>query len=292
MAAATNVDILFVLDATQSTQPIFNSMVDYVSDILFDIKLKFRKANFNYGAVIYRDPVSYKDTTGGAIDAEMQREIDQIIANDKLKRDAKLRQYGVDPAEVDEEIAERKKHFNREHFPFNQNVTIQMDSNMENFISKLMEVECGSGNDIPEDWAGAMELAVNEIKWRQNSKKQIIWISDDDAHGEYFCGFDDKHNDQVEKLLQLTQRVAEMGIYFTGINIVRETDNGCQRTLERLKDKYEECGGKSFLIEEYKLSKDNYIDDEYWPVDVMKGFINTINITIIRRGGVLDDSFI
>lgn len=37
-------DIVFVLDATNSTQCVFTGMIDYVSSIIFDITTKFRRA--------------------------------------------------------------------------------------------------------------------------------------------------------------------------------------------------------------------------------------------------------
>ena len=71
MTATTQktVDIIFVLDATSSMQCVFNAMIDQISDIVFDLKMRWRRTAFRYGAVIYRDPVDYKEIPPPPIDA-------------------------------------------------------------------------------------------------------------------------------------------------------------------------------------------------------------------------------
>ena len=71
------VDVIFVLDATHSTQNVFTAMISNVDNIIFDLNQQFRRAVIYCGAVIYRDPVDYRrppPVTDN--DPELQREIE------------------------------------------------------------------------------------------------------------------------------------------------------------------------------------------------------------------------
>lgn len=283
------VDIVFVLDATKSTQPVFSSMVDQVNDLAIDLSFNFPKASLYFGAVIYRDPVDYKEMKGGKIDPEIQRQIDEINAKAKIERDKKLREHDIDPVELDEQIAERESHFDTKQYPFDKNVAIDLKNDIEPLIIELMKVECGSGNDEPEDWVGALDLALHNISWRDGSKRAIVWIADANAHGKPFCGYDN-HNEEAPKMEPLVQEMAEMGIHFVGINVVRKTDRGCEKTLQKLKDLYAKYRGRSFLIEEFERPQNDYLDDDVWPENAMVNFMQTLNKSIRRIGSLFDDT--
>lgn len=282
-------DIVFVLDATKSTQPVFNSMVDQVNDLAIDLKINFRKADFKYGAVVYRDPVDYKEARGLPVDAESQKIVDQIKALEKKERDEKLIANGLDPKEVDAQIEERRSHYDHEMFPFNKNIAIDFENDIENLIVDLMKVECGSGNDDPEDWVGALDLALHSLNWRENSKRAIVWIADANAHGKPYCGYDN-HNDEAPKMDPLLQEMADMGIRFIGINVVRTSDRGCELTLQKMREKFLDYGGKSFRVEEFEVPKDGYVDDEIWPDNAMKDLMDTISRSLRSMGSIFDDT--
>ena len=284
------VDLVFVLDATQSTQNVFSSMVDQVNDLAIDLEINYRKANIQYGAVIYRDPVDYHEIKSVPLDPETRTEHDKLQAQLKKERDLNLRKHDIDPEVLDREIAERESHFDREKFPFNKNVAIDVKNDIDQLISELMKVECGSGNDEPEDWVGALKLALDSIAWRENSKRGIVWISDANAHGKLYCGYSN-HDEEEPKMEPLVKRMAEERIHFVGINVVRTYDRGCERTLNIMKELYHKYGGKSFLIEEFVPPKNDYLDDDdnEWPQDVMTQFIQTINKSLKRMGSLFDD---
>ena len=79
-------DVLFVLDATSSMQCVFNAMIDYIKDLQTDISTQWRKTAVRYGAVIYRDPVDYKEIPTTPIDEATQRQIAELIALDRENR--------------------------------------------------------------------------------------------------------------------------------------------------------------------------------------------------------------
>lgn len=285
------VDIVFVLDATKSTQPVFSSMVDQVNDLAIDLGFNYPKASINFGAIVYRDPVDYKDIKGGPIDPQLQKQLDEINAKAKIERDKKLRENGIDPVQYDKDLAERRSHYDRKQFPFNKNVAIDFKKGIEPLIIELMKVECGSGNDEPEDWVGALELALHKISWRDKSKRAIVWIADANAHGKTFCGYDN-HNEEIPKLEPLVQEMASKGIHFVGINVVRKGDRGCERTLQKLREMYQKYKGRSFMIEEFPRPDDDFLGEEEWPQKAMDNFMITLNKSIKRMGSLFDDTAI
>lgn len=283
------IDITFVLDATTSSQPIFYSLIEQVNDLGLDLSKNYPKVNFNYGAVIYRDPVDYKEVKTEELIPYYRKQIEEYQKKQKKERHKKLRENGIDPVEYDEEIRERESHYDKSKYPFDENVAIDLQKDLEPLISELMKVECGAGNDEPEDWVGALTLALNSISWRDKSKRAIIWIADSNAHGKLFCGYDN-HNEEEPKMEPLIQQMADKGIHFVGINVVCNDDRGCERTLTKIREMYQNFDGGSFLIEEYQRPTNLHLDENIWPEFEMNNFMEIINSSIKKLVELFDDS--
>ena len=129
----------------------------------------------------------------------------------------------------------------------NKNVLIPFGP-YEDLETELLRVQCGAGNDDPEDWVGAIDLALNQnmTKWERGSKKLIVWITDANAHGRKFCGFEN-HQEEESKLEPYFEELARRDIHFIGINIQKsvpiqlpdgtkewKNDTGCIQTLKIL----------------------------------------------------------
>ena len=272
------IDVCFVLDATQSSQRVFTSMIDHVNDLAFDLRTNNRRAAFQYGAIIYRDPVDYKEPPPSApLPKDMQDEINAFEAKQKEERINRLKAADLYDEELEAEKEEISKHKDREKYPFNKNVAIPFTDNIEHLIQELMKVECDGGNDDPEDWVGALQLAFNDLEWRDNCKKCIIWIADANAHGMKFCGYDN-HNEEESKLQLLVERMAKEKISFLGINIVKGDDEGCRLTLQKMREIYLNAGGVSFILDEFKpVDEEDLFGEDEWPTYVHDGgFFNIL----------------
>lgn len=293
------VDICFVLDATESTQSVFTGMIDQVYNLAFDLRTKNRRANFYYGAVIYRDPVDWRPPPPSfEMDADMKREFMEYEANEKAKRIQRLKDKGLYDEELEAEKEENAKHYDREKYPFNQNVPIPFVDDIEELVNELSKVECGGGNDDPEDWVGALQTAFT-LNWRDGSKKCLVWISDANAHGEKFCGYDDRHNDQVAEMEPLIRRLVEERFYFVGINVIKK-DQGCEITLREIKTMYENFCAEiytdpavhppKFTVEKFEpVYDEDLFGEDGWPADVLEKFMKTIYDTLAKMGDVFDD---
>lgn len=268
-------DLVFVLDATKSTQYIFTAMIEKVSEIADELNERFRRALFYYGAVIFRDPVDYKPSPKSpAVDPEILNQIKQSEIED-------LRAIGRYNSEEEARKNEAKKLFDHIKYPENINVAIDLVADINKLINELKKIDCDGGHDEPEDWVGALDLALNYISWRDNSKKIIIWISDSNAHGRRYCGFNN-HQEEESKLEPLVKQMAKSNIYFKGINIVRNDDNGCRMTLNEMKKIYDANKGKAFVIQDIEVARDPNLAPDGIPPGFMDDFWRTMMDTIIR----------
>ena len=50
----------------------------------------------------------------------------------------------------------------------------------------MKNIKAYGGGDCPEDWVGAYNILLNEIKWRKDSKKLVFHLADAGAHGLEF----------------------------------------------------------------------------------------------------------
>lgn len=279
------VDICFVLDATGGNQSIFMGMIDQVSKLEFDIKEKNRAVNVKFGGVIMRDPVDWKPLPPEQLPDEDIREHEMNIREERRRR---LVEAGLWDEDLENHRAENERLYDREKYPFDQNVPIPIKDNIENLEAELFKVECGGGNDQPEDWAGAIRLAL-DLNWREKSKKIIILISDANAHGNKFCGYDN-HNDQEDILTNLTQTMAHNNFIFIGINIIKGVDEGCKTTLNEMKTIYDQTGGIKFISAEFRpIYNVELFGEDNWPQNVLENFMEAI-ITAMDQLGRLDDS--
>ena len=265
------IDVCFVLDATKSTQNQFNGIIDNANDLSNNLISNLHQAAINFGGVIYRDPVDCMDPPPPPPPMPYYQESINLIHEQIMKeRIHKLKESGLYDENFEIGIEERKQNYDRVKYPFNKNVTIPFKNNFEYLIDELMKVECGGGNDDPEDWVGALTLALNELDWRPESKKLIIWISDADAHGKRFCGYDN-HNEEEHKLPPLIAKMAIDQICFVGINIIKyqeDDDYGCRKTLNEIKKIYEDAGGPCFVYDEFKpsINADEFYNNDVWPL--------------------------
>lgn len=274
-------DICFVLDATESTQIIFAGMIEHVNDIACELKRNYSWADFKFAAVIYRDPIDYREPIFSPLSDELKAELD---ASKKKHEDERIK-YIILKDLYDEDIEAQKKEYAKQidlfKYPINKNVAIPFTHNIECLEQELMKVKCEGGNDDPEDWVGALTLALEDLSWREKSKKCIIWISDANAHGKRYCGYDN-HNEEEPKLEPLVRQMANNNIYFVGINITIYDDVGCQRTLNEMREIYsDEYDSRCFIIENFKPSYEEIVaGNGEWPEVVLDNLMGTVSTSI------------
>ncbi|OHS95390.1 hypothetical protein TRFO_10524 [Tritrichomonas foetus] len=123
------------------------------------------------------------------------------------------------------------------------------DPDIENLANFLEDVKASGGGDGPEDYVGALDIAFNNLNWR-DGKKAIIWIADAPAHGKQFCGTPN-HQEEEPKLVPLVQRLGAEKFYMVGISL----NGGADLTFSEMKRLYEDAGGQSFRVESFTPEK-------------------------------------
>lgn len=255
MTSKIPLDVVFVIDATSSSQGVISALRDRCQDLSASISESYgKKANPFYGCVLMRDPV---DKPG-----EDQHEFLNISPT-------------FEPMEIflgkaDQEIIHK----------YEENVV----------PPKYLAY---GGGDEPEDWAGALSVALERTEWRPESKKMIIMLTDANAHGARFCGYQN-HQGQEPLLEQVFVEMANQKIYFVGINIKRRgfaadginipEYTGCQKTLEVCRDIYlhntgnTESDRKRFITEEFFIERkpDGTIELEEFEPDMSEVLISTM----------------
>lgn len=97
--------------------------------------------------------------------------MEQFEAQMRADRKRKLIEKGLYDEDEEKAKEERRKLFDNVKYPEDINVAIDLIPDTEKLINELQKVECKAGNDDPEDWVGALDIALNDISWRENSKK-------------------------------------------------------------------------------------------------------------------------
>jgi hypothetical protein len=124
---------------------------------------------------------------------------------------------------------------------------LDLTSNVDELVHFLAHISPdGGGGDGPEDWVGALTLALHSVTWRCGAKT-MIWIADEGAHGQQFCGFQN-HEPEAAKLVPLIEEVARRQIYFQGLDL-----DVVEPTFVEFKRIYEAAGGPSFTWEKFKV---------------------------------------
>lgn len=125
------------------------------------------------------------------------------------------------------------------------------NSDVSTLVQFLHGMNATGGGDGPEDWVGAFRIALDTMEWRDGCC-MIIMLSDAPAHGEQFCGYSN-HDDQQQPLVEYIQRIARLGICFTGISI----NNGATQCFSKCRQIYNDEHGRRFSIEFMQTTSHN-----------------------------------
>lgn len=240
MAKRLPVDVCFVLDATNSTDPVILALKDRLMDILMSFEMSNRRGialDKKYALVAYRDPIDRPPERARA-------------------------DLGLD-------------------HPYDEHQFLDFGGS-ETLEEYLETVQAYGGGDNTEDWAGALQLALDQLAWREGSKRCIVWIADANAHGSRFSTPEEKdtHEDQNARFEGLLRDAAHRAMYFIGINVKKGRDPGCAKTLSEIRTIFQEEGGKPVTLDDYIIPIDperGFVPpDEDLPPDLLDRFTQTV----------------
>jgi len=138
----------------------------------------------------------------------------------------------------------------------------QLNNNIQNLVSFLGKINATGGGDGPEDYAGAFEIAINNIDWNSGAKN-IFMIADAPAHSSYFC-CSQNHEDQKDRLINDIKTIAKKGISICAIPILN--DSSLLHCFNQMKSIYNSnCPsntGNRFTIENFQTNGSIPIDQQ------------------------------
>jgi hypothetical protein len=121
-------------------------------------------------------------------------------------------------------------------------------SDIDQLVAFFSGLFAMGGGDEPEDWVGALTLALNNVSWR-GGRKSLIWIADAPAHGQRFCG-KVNHEDESPKLPPLVAELARRQIFVQGLDL----QGGAAPTFAEIKRIYDAAGGPSCDFERFDIA--------------------------------------
>ena len=107
-----------------------------------------------------------------------------------------LSQYIFDEVDVLKVCLVTYKDHGDENKYYLTNVNFDFTENLKEAVKNIMNVTCCGGSDIPEAVEDGLNVAVNEVSWRNESVKFIYHILDAPCHGKKF---NNNVQDKLEK---------------------------------------------------------------------------------------------
>ena len=119
--------------------------------------------------------------------------------------------------------------------PTDENEYFQFTSNIKELEKNIENVTESGGGDIPEDWVGGYDMALNKMEWRDGIKL-IIHIADAGAHGTEFSIKDKKHDDQGPLLYPKIEECVKRNINIIGFKISDKPSQSFKKISEIYND--------------------------------------------------------
>ena len=198
-----------------------------------------------------------------------------IEISDKLKQNKKIEHYDMlfggvfyrDPVDCIKD-----KH---EYQP--------LDSAFE-LKTRMEKIKATGGGDLPEDWVGGYDFALNQINmgWRKNSIKIIFHIADAGAHTVRFTNGDFKHNKKEYEigLINLIEKCAMKNINIFGYQIGKEP----KKSFSECKKIYDNFKSRNSNIESsYEIYKFEHASDQEVAEKLSTNIIDQISAFLAKN---------
>jgi len=147
------VDIIFVLDTTNSMSSYFKGIKRFIRKLINDAKKSLSHYKIANVDLLKIGIVGYKDHINNIFDSVSSL---------------------------------KKSNYNNNNYV--SKILCDLTGDENEFKSKLFEIKCFGGGDDCEAVLDGLNLAVNQINWRENSLKFIYHICDRPPHGKELNG--------------------------------------------------------------------------------------------------------
>ena len=156
---------------------------------------------------------------------------------------------------------------------FENHQKFDFDKNALNFKNFVDNITAYGGGDLPEDWAGAFNLAKT-LSWRKIYNKVIIHIADAPGHGLEWAGYNN-FNEEGKKTDDIIGEFANETFNIAGFKI----GSSASKSFSRAQDIFKKNKNQNYFITEfsvYNQSKDYFLDLVYPFLNKFKDFVEII----------------
>jgi hypothetical protein len=123
----------------------------------------------------------------------------------------------------------------------------QFTPDINRLVAFFSSVQASGGGDAPEDWVGALSLALSKVSWSRGARI-LVFIADAPAHGRRFCG-SVNHQREEGKLPPLVRKLAAQQIQVQALSLgpyPQQSFDECERI-------YTEASGPSWTTEQFSV---------------------------------------
>jgi hypothetical protein len=89
-------------------------------------------------------------------------------------------------------------------------IDIDLTGNIEEVINKIMEIKCSGGTDEPEAVLDGLNVAINNVEWRDESVKFIYHFLDAPCHGKKFNNIESDKYDECPNNISVEDLLTEI----------------------------------------------------------------------------------
>lgn len=140
---------------------------------------------------------------------------------------------------------------------FETHEVFDLNENALEFKNFVNNITAKGGGDIPEDWAGALNL-TKDLSWRNNSLKFIIHIADAGAHGYKWSG--DNYPIEENKTDEIITYLANNNFSIAGFEVNR--NSVAHKSFKRAQDLFRNFTiNKKYFITQFSvyISEEDYL---------------------------------
>ena len=110
-------------------------------------------------------------------------------------------------------------------------IDIDLTENLKEVIDKIMDLKCAGGHDEPEAVLDGLNVAVNDVNWREESVKFIYHILDAPCHGKKYNNIESDNHDECPNNIDLEDLLIEIRNKDIKYSIIKLNDS-CDLMLQ------------------------------------------------------------
>ena len=136
-------------------------------------------------------------------------------------------------------------------------IDIDLTENLKEVINAIMDLKCAGGGDEPEGVLDGLNVAVNEVNWRDESVKFIYHILDAPSHGKKYNNIENDKYDECPNNIDAEDLLIEIRNKDIKYSVIKLNDS-CDIMLQE----FQKVLNLEILSPKVFIDKSNFILQE------------------------------